>query len=228
MRLRRFIVLLSAIADLTLIGAIVIASGLTPGALPVPHRLLAAPIERRVQLPDIPLPTAPRTPATHPPAQDSNAAPLQAPEHIPTTEPASRPSADAVSAVSSIDTGFEAGFGTVIGDSLTATPAPVALPPVVTAPERLHAGIDAPRKLRDVVPVYPAAARALRTQGLVILEVTINESGTVVDAKVLRSLPGLDQAALDAVTRWTFAPARLNGQAIPVVMTVTINFTLTP
>jgi len=46
------------------------------------------------------------------------------------------------------------------------------------------------------------------------------------DAKVLRSIPLLDAAALDAVRQWQFTPTTLNGQAVPVIMTVTVNFTL--
>jgi protein TonB len=36
----------------------------------------------------------------------------------------------------------------------------------------------------------------------------------------------LDQAALDAVRQWEYTPTLLNGKAVPVVMTVTINFKL--
>ena len=46
------------------------------------------------------------------------------------------------------------------------------------------------------------------------------------DARVLRSIPGLDEAALEAVRQWQFTPTLLNGAPVPVVMTVTINFTL--
>ena len=46
------------------------------------------------------------------------------------------------------------------------------------------------------------------------------------DAKVLRSIPLLDQAALDAVKQWQFTPTLLNGVPVPVIMTVTVNFTL--
>jgi protein TonB len=44
--------------------------------------------------------------------------------------------------------------------------------------------------------------------------------------RVLRSIPLLDQAAVDAVRQWKYTPTFLNGVAVPIVMTVTINFTL--
>jgi periplasmic protein TonB len=77
-----------------------------------------------------------------------------------------------------------------------------------------------------VKPAYPPEAEAARVQGVVILEATIGTDGRVADAKVLRSIPLLDQAALDAVRQWEYAPTRLNGQAVPVIMTVTVNFSL--
>jgi protein TonB len=48
----------------------------------------------------------------------------------------------------------------------------------------------------------------------------------VQDAKVLRSIPLLDQAALEAVRQWEFTPTLLNGVPVPVIMTVTVQFTL--
>jgi protein TonB len=77
-----------------------------------------------------------------------------------------------------------------------------------------------------VKPVYPAAARSAGVQGAVVVEVTIDRNGRVKDAKVLRSIPLLDQAALDAVKQWQFTPTLLNGVPVPVIMTVTVNFTL--
>jgi periplasmic protein TonB len=47
----------------------------------------------------------------------------------------------------------------------------------------------------------------------------------VEDARVLRSIPLLDEAALDAVKQWKFTPTLLNGAAVPVIMTMTVNFT---
>jgi protein TonB len=74
--------------------------------------------------------------------------------------------------------------------------------------------------------VYPDDALAARIQGVVILEAVIAPSGSVSDARVLRSVPGLDQAAVDAVRQWEFTPTLLNGVPVAVIMTVTVNFTL--
>jgi periplasmic protein TonB len=81
-------------------------------------------------------------------------------------------------------------------------------------------------KIKDVPPVYPSSARSARAQGVVVIEATINREGRVEKATVLRSVPLLDQAALDAVRQWLFQPQLLNGAAIPVVVTLTVPFTL--
>jgi TonB family protein len=94
------------------------------------------------------------------------------------------------------------------------------------APVRVGGGISAPTKIRNVPPVYPPLAMSANVTGVVIIEATIDTTGAVADAKVLRSIPLLDQAALDAVKQWQFTPTLLNGQAVPVIMTMTVNFTL--
>jgi len=60
---------------------------------------------------------------------------------------------------------------------------------------------------------------------MVTIEATIGTDGKVIDAKVVRSIPLLDQAALDAVLQWEYTPTLRNGVPVPVLMTVTINFT---
>jgi protein TonB len=99
-------------------------------------------------------------------------------------------------------------------------------PPEPAAPIRLHSGMKAPVKTADVAPVYPLIARQAHIQGVVILEAVLDAQGRVESVRVLRSIPQLDRAAVDAVQQWHFTPALLNGQAVPVVMTVTVNFTL--
>jgi protein TonB len=61
---------------------------------------------------------------------------------------------------------------------------------------------------------------------VVIIEATIGVDGAVQEAKVLRSIPLLDSAALDAVRQWEFSPTLLNGEPVPVIMTVTVQFML--
>jgi TonB family protein len=93
------------------------------------------------------------------------------------------------------------------------------------APVRIGGQIKAPTKIKDVKPVYPAIAQSARVAGAVTIEATIGPDGKVADAKVVRSIPLLDQAALDAVRQWEYTPTLLNGVPVPVLVTVTINFT---
>ncbi len=90
---------------------------------------------------------------------------------------------------------------------------------------RIGGQVKTPTKIKDVRPVYPAIAKSARVSGVVTIEATIGADGKVIDAKVVRSVPLLDQAALDAVRQWEYTPTLLNGVPVPVVMTVTINFT---
>ena len=81
----------------------------------------------------------------------------------------------------------------------------VVLPPPAPTPEapkayRPGGAIREPRKIQDAAPHYPEIARAARVQGLVILEATIDERGFVTGARVLRSEPLLDAAALAALS----------------------------
>lgn len=99
-------------------------------------------------------------------------------------------------------------------------------PPPPRRPLTVGGNIPAPTKIRNVNPVYPQIAISARIQGAVIIEATIDREGKVSEARVLRSVPLLDQAALDAVRQWEYAPTRLNGEPVPVIMTVTVNFTL--
>jgi len=93
------------------------------------------------------------------------------------------------------------------------------------APVRVGGRIKAPTKIKDVKPVYPAIAQSARVAGMVTIEATIGFDGKVVDAKVVRSSPLLDQAALDAVRQWEYTPTLLNGVPVSVLVTVTVNFT---
>jgi TonB family protein len=86
--------------------------------------------------------------------------------------------------------------------------------------------IKTPTKTWDVRPVFPSEARAAGIQGVVVIEARVDDDGCVRNAEVVRSVPALDQAAFDAVTAWEFSPTVLSGQAIPVLLTITVRFAL--
>jgi TonB family protein len=93
-----------------------------------------------------------------------------------------------------------------------------------TTAVRVGGAIRNPTKTKNVLPVYPAVAKAARVGGTVLVEATIGPDGKVADARVVKSVPLLDQAALDAVTQWEYAPTRVRGVPVPVIITVAINF----
>jgi TonB family protein len=83
-----------------------------------------------------------------------------------------------------------------------------------------------PRQVKHVRPEYPDLAKQARVQGVVFLECGITAEGKVAHVRVLRPIPLLDDAARDAVRQWEYAPALEDGVAVPVMMTVTVNFKL--
>jgi protein TonB len=93
-------------------------------------------------------------------------------------------------------------------------------------PVRVGGGIRQPRKLEHVNPAYPDIARQARVQGVVILECTIGRDGRITEVKVLRGIPLLDAAAVDAVKQWVYEPTLVNGVPARVIMTVTVSFKL--
>lgn len=101
---------------------------------------------------------------------------------------------------------------------------PPAPPP--TPPIRVGGHIKEPTRLKNVPPIYPAIAQAAHVEGDVIIEAIIGTDGTVQNARVLRPMLLLDQAALDAVRMWVYSPTLLNGEPVPVIMTVIVRFRL--
>jgi protein TonB len=110
--------------------------------------------------------------------------------------------------------------GGVVGGIEEAAPPP---PPQVV---RVGGVIREPKKVKDVAPVYPNIAMAAKIQGVVILECQLSPQGRVESVKVLRSVPTLDEPAVEAVRQWVYTPTLINGVPVSVVMTVTVNFVL--
>jgi periplasmic protein TonB len=159
-----------------------------------------------------------------PSAVPSTAAPIAPPDRIAAEEePRVGPTAEG--SISN-GPGVVSGIGVGMLPEAHITPPQLPLTPAPPTIVRAGGAIREPRKIVNVQPVYPEIARDAGIQGLVIIEATIDERGSVVDARVLRSQPLLDGAALAAVRQWRYTPTLLNGVPVRVLMTVTINFSL--
>ena len=91
-------------------------------------------------------------------------------------------------------------------------------------PAQYYSGVHAPVKIRHVDPVYPDAARAAGVRGAVVVELALDLDGRVTDVRVLRGIPGLDQAAIDAARQWEFARTFMNGERVQMKAVMTVSF----
>lgn len=99
--------------------------------------------------------------------------------------------------------------------------------PEPEGPIRVGGDVVPPEKITAPSPQYTEIARKARIQGVVIVEAIIDKEGNVTNVKILKGLPmGLDQAAADAVKKWKFKPATLNGKPVAVIYNLTVNFRL--
>lgn len=208
-------VLVTIASWLLVSGAFVTNSLIATDVLPTPPRaeivvIVAAPPE----VPPLP-PTREVLKRAEAPAVDTKAFPTEPPTGF-HPEPPEKPRGDGPYK--------EIVGGT--GDFDWNPPPPPPPPPVPQAPVRVGGSVRAPQKIYDVRPAYSAIAQSARVQGIVIIEATIGPDGAVADARVLRSVPLLDEAALSAVRQWRYTPTLLNGMPVPVVMTVTVQFAL--
>jgi protein TonB len=83
-----------------------------------------------------------------------------------------------------------------------------------------------PRLIKQVKPAYPHEAFTKKVQGTVLLEILIGADGRVHQARVLRSVRLLDEAAVAAARQWTFAPALKHGVAVATVATAPVSFSI--
>jgi TonB family protein len=94
-------------------------------------------------------------------------------------------------------------------------------------PVTIGGRIAPPSKLKDVRPEYPRSAQTDKVEGTVLVETTISGSGCIARAAVTRSVDiRLEWASIRAVIDWRFTPTLLNGTPVPVLMTLTTQFTL--
>ncbi|MCJ7579853.1 MAG: M56 family metallopeptidase [Candidatus Aminicenantes bacterium] len=91
---------------------------------------------------------------------------------------------------------------------------------------RARGDIKPPKLIKSVKPDYPEEAKKEGIEGAVILEATTDQDGVVQKVEILRSIPALDQAAIDALKQWEFEPMLINGEPKGVIFTVTCRFSL--
>jgi protein TonB len=217
----------SIVVHAAIVAALLIVPLIAPAVLPMPAASILAfafPASPAALPPALQLIQRNSVPQTTNRAVDIDAAPVVAPSTI-TPERGVASTTDAIRTIENGSGGVPGG----VGDPVALPPAPpvVRMPdPVPTAPKRVGGDIKPPTKMKHVPPVYPAVAQAARVEGTVIIQATISPAGKVADALVLRSNPLLDAAALEAVRQWEFTPTLLNGSAVAVIMTVTVDFRL--
>jgi len=188
-------------------------------ALPMPEKDLPDFIRVAPPPPLAPVPAA-RRPVTT--MTDLSVPPTSAPPSIQPETPAPGPRFDVA-----IGSGTDVPAGVGVDSSVaTVTPPP---PPEAPHPTTVRVAQlpEPPRKIVDARPVYPEFARNARVEGTVILEAVLDTSGTITQLRVVRSVPLLDRAALDAVRQWKYTPTVYGGRSVSVLMTITIRFTLT-
>lgn len=114
--------------------------------------------------------------------------------------------------------------GGVLGGTGAAPPPPEKKPAPPKKPRRVSGGVLKGNAIRKPAPVYPAIARSARVQGSVQIEVVIDETGSVVEARIVNGHPLLRQSALDAARQWKFRPTLLSGQPIKITGILVFNF----
>jgi protein TonB len=196
-----------------------IVSLLPAAVAPPPAR---KPVERSSPA-DLARPAPPPARAIETPA----AAPLETPSIV-EAEPTALDDAPSEGAPGGVEVGGapDGVSGGVPGGTGSGPSVEPAHPPAATGPFRVGEGIDRPRKIKHVKPLYPLPAMAARVGGNVLIEATVGADGKVHNARVLKSIAVLDQAALDAVRQWEFEPSRHNGVAVAVTMVIIVTFAL--
>lgn len=220
---RRSLMPLSVVLHAAAFGALIMAplvadNGTLPDPGPAASRYISA-------VPTPPLPPTPPPPQGQVGRVERATVPLAAANLIEPENPAPITSASDPAGVPSIGT---AGAPSGIDLGEVGSPSAVAVVPPAPPREPIRIGgvIREPKKIVDVAPVYPPLAIAARKEGTVIMEAMLDERGNVVRVRVLRSEPLLDAAAVSAVERWRYTPTLLNNQPVPVLMTVTVRFSL--
>jgi len=220
-RSRYLMMPLSVITHLAILGALVVIPLTAADTLPSPREMLIVmQAATPAPPPPPPLPQATRAAAR---VAVTPSVPVEAPEEI-GEERGLQPPPD----LQPLDLVSYAGTvpGTVDSSLARIMDRPPDPPRPPATPLPIGGKITAPRKLVEARPVYPPLALQAHVEGIVFIRAIIGPTGMVENAEVLRGVPLLNEAALDAVRQWRYTPTQLDGVPISVIMTVTVTFTL--
>lgn len=126
----------------------------------------------------------------------------------------------------------------IAGSVLTLGGAPFAAPPSSPSPSAatmpsspdplpINDYDEPPRILKQTKPVYPRRPFQDGVQGTVEIEFVVDETGKVSRTRVVKSITGLDEAALTCVLQWRFTPARKSGRPVAAVASAPVTFRIT-
>jgi protein TonB len=187
--------------------------------------MIASPLQAHFIETVPPSPPPPPSPPAPVRVEDNTKAPISAPSDI---LPESAAPAREMIEGGVASPGVESGPPLLGPLGVSESVAPPPPPPVPPPPRLVRVGgtIREPRKIVHVAPIYPEIARQARAQGVVVIEAILDATGKVDSLKVLNSQPLLDNAAVQAVRQWRYTPTELNGVPVPVLMTITVRFSL--
>jgi periplasmic protein TonB len=165
---------------------------------------------------------APATTPTQPSAATVETAAPQPRPVVPPVQSSAPPHAVSAGDNAGIPSSLKSQMASMTPDASGAKPAEAAMSSIepVNLPESVAWGLLA----QPIDPVYPDAAKAGGQRGSVVLQVLIGRDGAVQDAKFLQGSLVFARAAIDAVKQWRFKPYSMNGRAVSVQSTITLNF----
>lgn len=186
---------------------------------------------------------APRPPAAAPPPeaakvvkalsrpipQRSLTQPVAIPAKIRIVHEAPPPEPGDVGVVGGVPGGTPGGaLGGIIGGtgSIAPPPPPPATHRATNEIFRIGGDVKEPQVIYAPAPIYPPLARTTKTEGNVVLDAVIDQTGHVVQVQAVSGPALLMRAAMDAVTQWRYQPTILDGQAASIRMHVTVKFRL--
>jgi TonB family protein len=91
---------------------------------------------------------------------------------------------------------------------------------------RFSTGMLSGQATKRVMPLYPPEAKKARAQGTVQVEITVSESGKVIEAKAISGDASLRDAAVEAAKQWEFKPAEVSGAPVKIQSILVFTFNL--